>query len=219
MVSITASSESTTEGTTGLLFGDPLMRNAYFVYDLDNYEIAIAQANYNQTGTSDIKPILRGVGLPGVSLTATGMATRLPIPSNSIASGTGGFISQETAPTGIPASAKSPTFSLGIAVATTGSGVSGLLPSSLAGGASSSAVLPSNTAVGTSSIAAPSNSAAATSSVMVPTNTAGTVTTTFVPSATFTGVASGLHSTESIKTTAFLGMLVAAGVFAGMLVL
>ena len=187
------------------------MRNAYFVYDLDNYEIAIAQASYNQTGTSNIQAIPRdkGLPLPGVSITATGTATRLPLPTGKIASGTGGFISQDSAKsTGIPASAGSPTFSLGIVVPTTGSGApDALIPSSVLGG-------------GPSSSAAPlSKTAADTSSVQGPSATAGTKTATFVPSATFTGVASGLHGTESIKITALMGVLVAASVFAGMLLL
>lgn len=126
LVQVMPSTDALTEEVGGLLLGDPLIRNAYVVYDLDNNEISLAQANLNQTG-SNIQVIPAGSGLPGVSVTGTQTATQVPIPTNTATqSGTGGFISNgQATSTGIPKSVPTPTFSLGVRVATTGSGIPG----------------------------------------------------------------------------------------------
>lgn len=127
LVQIGASMETVTEEAGGLLLGDPLMRNAYIVYDLENNEISLAQAKFNQRGTSHIQAIPRGSGLPGVKFTATVTATQLPIPTNTaVQSDTAGFISQGRASsTGIPQSASTAKFSLGVSAPTTGGGAAG----------------------------------------------------------------------------------------------
>ena len=147
LVQVQGASEIVTEESTGLLFGDPFMRNAYIVYDMDNLEISLAQAKFNQSGTSHVHAIPSGSGLPGVSSTATGTASQLPLPTGSIASGTGGFISQGSASsTGIPASAPAGTFSLGASAPTSGSGVAQGQATQTAAGGSSASVAPTASA-------------------------------------------------------------------------
>ena len=55
----------------GVILGDSFMRSGYFVFDIDNNQLAMAQAVINQTSTSNIVAIPSGTGLPGVSSTAT----------------------------------------------------------------------------------------------------------------------------------------------------
>jgi hypothetical protein len=61
----------TSENGNGVILGDSFLRSAYLVYDLENNEIAIAQAVLDATSTSNIQTIPSGTGLPGVSSTAT----------------------------------------------------------------------------------------------------------------------------------------------------
>lgn len=65
-------------GLGGYTLGDPLIRNAYLVYDADNLEIAMAQAVYNKTSSGTIIDIPSGSGLPGVSTTITALPTLVP---------------------------------------------------------------------------------------------------------------------------------------------
>jgi len=53
-----------------VLFGDTFLRSAYVVYDLENLEIALAQAKYG-VQSSNVVNIPSGTGLPGVKSTAT----------------------------------------------------------------------------------------------------------------------------------------------------
>lgn len=59
------------------LLGDPFLRSAYVVYDQENKQIAIAQANFSSTAPPNIQEILPGPkGIPGVSDVMT------PLPFN-----------------------------------------------------------------------------------------------------------------------------------------
>lgn len=52
------------------LLGDTFLRSAYVVYDLDNKEIALAQASLNSTSTS-VTAMSEGSSIPNVASTAT----------------------------------------------------------------------------------------------------------------------------------------------------
>lgn len=56
-----------------VIFGDVVLRSAYIVYDLDNRQIALANANFNPGNNQDIKEITNGTtsNIPGVSRTAS----------------------------------------------------------------------------------------------------------------------------------------------------
>ena len=60
-----------------IILGDTFLRNAYVVFDLDNYQVAIAQARGGQASTSSLEVIPTGTSLPGVSITATATGTQL----------------------------------------------------------------------------------------------------------------------------------------------
>jgi len=98
----------TSENGNGVILGDSFLRSAYVVYDLENNEIAIAQAVLDAISTSNILTIPSGTGLPGVSSTAT-----LILPANSAtatappAGATTAVATETTLP--------SPTFNLGSA--------------------------------------------------------------------------------------------------------
>lgn len=66
-------------GVNGTIFllGDTFMRSAYLVYDVDNLQVAMAQARYN-VDEENIVEIPAGTGLPGVSETASCL---LPTPN------------------------------------------------------------------------------------------------------------------------------------------
>jgi hypothetical protein len=93
------------DGTPNL-FGDTFLRSGYFVYDLDGLQVAIAQTNYNSTGSS-IKEIVTAGSIPGVMSTATGT-----VPTGTAAAAT-------TSPIGTS------TWDLGAATGTASSGSSG----------------------------------------------------------------------------------------------
>ncbi len=105
-----------------ILFGDTFLRSAYVVYDLENLEIAMAQNDFNAASTSSIVMIPSGTGLPGVSNTAT-----LAVPS-SVATAVSTAVPQggqaEASYSGTVFATGTPTFNLGAAVSTTGSGAS-----------------------------------------------------------------------------------------------
>lgn len=131
-VNIGSLSKMETNALDTVILGDSFLRSAYAVYDLDNNEISLAQAKFDQTGTSNIQAIPSGSGLPGVSSTATQLATQFPFPSSlrtqtptggaltATASGASGAETE----TALPASASSPTFSLGVATTSSGAAAS-----------------------------------------------------------------------------------------------
>lgn len=105
-----------------VILGDTFLRNAYIVYDLDNYQVAIAQAQTGQGTTSSIAIIPSGTGLPGVSSTASASGTQLDLAQvTSLATGISAAPSSATS-----VSAPAPTFDLGAGVSsgTLGSGTS-----------------------------------------------------------------------------------------------
>lgn len=57
-------------GSNPILLGDTLLRSAYVVYDLENLQIALAQANWNPSG-SNVVALSSGTGIPGVTSTAS----------------------------------------------------------------------------------------------------------------------------------------------------
>jgi Eukaryotic aspartyl protease len=93
-----------TDLTGSVILGDSFLRGAYVVYDLQNQEIAIAQANLNP-GPENIVAIPSGTGLPGVS--STGL---LPA-ATGVAVATGGAVT--TAISGVVSAPATPTFNLG----------------------------------------------------------------------------------------------------------
>jgi hypothetical protein len=62
----------------GYTLGDPVIRSAYVVYDVDNNEIYFAQAVFDKKGKGNIQEIPAGTGLPGVTSTATATASSIP---------------------------------------------------------------------------------------------------------------------------------------------
>jgi len=118
-------------GVTGpiegqIILGDTFLRNAYVVYDIDNYQVAIAQAAGGKAGTSSIQPIPTGTSIPGVSSTATASGTQLD------------EYAAAATPTGIPVAtghtvtAGSPTFNLGASATASNAQASGGSSSSTA---------------------------------------------------------------------------------------
>jgi hypothetical protein len=98
----------TSENGNGVILGDSFLRSAYLVYDLENNEIAMAQAVLDAISTSNIVTIPSGTGLPGVSSTAT-----LILSDNGAAATAppGGETTAAATETALP----SPTFNLGSA--------------------------------------------------------------------------------------------------------
>jgi hypothetical protein len=98
----------TSENGNGVILGDSFLRSAYVVYDLENNEIAIAQAVLDAISTSNILTIPSGTGLPGVSSTATLI---LPVNSATTTALPAGATTAVATETTLP----SPTFNLGSA--------------------------------------------------------------------------------------------------------
>lgn len=67
------------------IFGDVILRSAYIVYDLDNRQVAIAKANFNPTGASNVREITNGTtnNIPGVARTASAVSSLSSIASAS----------------------------------------------------------------------------------------------------------------------------------------
>lgn len=66
-----------------VLFGDTFLRSAYVVYDLDNNQIALAQTDFNATGSNVVAFASKGAAIPSASiapsqLQVTGTATGIP---------------------------------------------------------------------------------------------------------------------------------------------
>ena len=97
--------------------GDSFMRSGYFVYDLENNVVAIAQANVNAT-SEDITAIPSGTSIPGCSSTNTLVISEAAVQTALGPMETqGGFIRN-----GNPGT---PTFALGSAATATGSSSGG----------------------------------------------------------------------------------------------
>jgi hypothetical protein len=140
-----------TSQADGIVLGDAFLRAAYLVYDLDNNEIAIAQAKLNST-ESNVQAISSGEAVPGVSSTAMATAPVVTYTSpfaaaasTTSAAGSSGTASAASSAStqlpSIPQSAGSPTFSLGVTPSASGSSGAGVsaMSSGSAGGAGASA--------------------------------------------------------------------------------
>lgn len=133
-----------------ILLGDTFLRSAYVVYDLENLQIAMAQAKYGSASTSSLVLIPSGTGLPGVSSTATLAVSS----STAVATATGEPGGQAVASyAGVSGIATgTPTFSgLGTAI------TSGASYTNVAGAAAAAAAEKSGTASG--STASPTSGA------------------------------------------------------------
>lgn len=109
-------------GDIPLLFGDTFMRSAYIVYDLDNLEIGLAQANTNgNSGTGNVKAFSASTGpIPGAKTTVTDVQVTQTFSGSEqpgIIQSTATGVGQETA-------GGSPTFALVTGAAQTSSGSS-----------------------------------------------------------------------------------------------
>lgn len=117
-----------------VVLGDTFLRNAYVVFDLDNYQVAMAQAVVGDTSSSSIQVIPSGTEIPGVSSTATATGTHL----------SGAALT--AIPTAVPAiastdtvfTAPTPTFALGSEATSSGAQGSGLAAATTAGSSGSS---------------------------------------------------------------------------------
>lgn len=84
------------------IFGDVILRSAYIVYDLDNRQIALAQANFSP-GAANIKEITNGTtsNIPGVARTASAISSLSSVTSATAAVHT----SLQSSRTGSPSTA------------------------------------------------------------------------------------------------------------------
>lgn len=102
---------SSGSGAQPILLGDTFLRSAYVVYDLTGNTIALAQTNFNTTGSNVVE--ISGSSIPGATATATAVAvsqtyTGHPLQTNAKTKGG----SQPTGKKG------SPTFNLCVSGAT-----------------------------------------------------------------------------------------------------
>ncbi|KAJ9615549.1 hypothetical protein H2200_001624 [Cladophialophora chaetospira] len=110
-----------------------LLRSAYLVHDLDNNELAIAQARISST-SEKIQVLPSGSGaIPGVVSTDTVTATHAPVPT---APPSGGLFTINPTATAFPSSANQPSFTLDVAGASGGSSTGAAQTASATGGAS-----------------------------------------------------------------------------------
>ena len=128
------------------VLGDSFLRSAYVVYDLDNNQVSLAQANLNSTSES-IQVIPSGTaGLAQASSTAAGTASAYTYDNAAASTAVQTAVSTgSSAQTDVPQSAASPTYS-GIANPSGSSGGSGGAASS--SGAASHMGLVASTPVG-----------------------------------------------------------------------
>lgn len=117
-----------------VILGDTFLRNAYVVYDLDNYQVAIAPAKAGQASTSNIQVISSGTDIPGVSSTASATGTQLA-GAKATELITGISAPASTAQT---VTAPTPTFALGSAATASGAKATGEASSGGSSGSSSS---------------------------------------------------------------------------------
>jgi Eukaryotic aspartyl protease len=98
--------------------GDSFMRSGYFVYDLENHVVAIAQVAANITDEA-ITAIPSGTPIPGCSSTNTLIITETAAPSGD------GAVQTASSSIGASVLPGTPTFALGAAATAGGSGSSG----------------------------------------------------------------------------------------------
>lgn len=115
-------------GEDPILFGDTFLRSAYVVYDLDNNQIALAQARFDVSG-SDIQEFSAGGSIPGVNT----VASQVQVPQTH----SGPLQTQQATRTAtgsvIGGTQRSRTFSLPTATSTTGGGAPGSSQADAAG--------------------------------------------------------------------------------------
>jgi len=99
-----------------VVLGDSFMRSGYFVFDLENNVIAMAQANLNATGSTDIKAILGTADLHASAITTTVAVSVLPSQTTAIINTAD--TASATAAT-VTLSPLTPTFKLGISATAT----------------------------------------------------------------------------------------------------
>ncbi|KIW12658.1 hypothetical protein PV08_09936 [Exophiala spinifera] len=113
----------------GYILGDSFMRSGYFVYDLENNMMAIAQARLNSSEPEKIVAFSNGTDIPGA--TSTNTFTNVPTSSNSVeqpGAKTTSAAASATATGDVPIG--SPTFAIGsvtseLGASSTGSSSSG----------------------------------------------------------------------------------------------
>jgi hypothetical protein len=104
----------------GYTLGDPFLRSAYVVFDVDNNEVYLGQPNRNAAGSNNIQAIPSGSGLPGVSSSATATATLLPTTIDAALSSSlvaAASLAAQPVPTVIPGSAPVASFNAAVASA------------------------------------------------------------------------------------------------------
>jgi hypothetical protein len=96
-------------GDLPVLFGDTFLRSAYVVYDLDNNRIALAQTDFNATGSNVVAFPSQGAAIPSATSAAneaqvTQTATGIPKEGNTVtATGAGGSATYNPYATGLSA--------------------------------------------------------------------------------------------------------------------
>lgn len=96
-------------GSLPVLFGDTFLRSAYAVYDLDNNRIALAQTDFNATGSNIVPFASSGAPIPsateaGSQAEVTQTATGVPkLGVSATATGNVGGIGESTQATGLSA--------------------------------------------------------------------------------------------------------------------
>ena len=96
-------------GDLPVLFGDTFLRSAYVVYDLDNNRIALAQTDFNATGSNVVAFPSQGAAIPSATSAAneaqvTQTATGIPKEGNTVtATGAGASATYNPDATGLSA--------------------------------------------------------------------------------------------------------------------
>lgn len=115
--------QATTANLPNTILGDSFLRNAYVVYDLDNNQISLAQANLDSTSDSIavIPSGTAGVSQASKTATATASAYTFDDVGTATVEQTAAAATSIVAGTNVPQSAASPTYT-GIGSSGTGSG-------------------------------------------------------------------------------------------------
>lgn len=96
-------------GNLPVLFGDTFLRSAYVVYDLDNNRVALAQTDFNATGSNVVAFESGGAAIPSATsapneAAVTQTASGIPkVGITAIATGTGGAATYNPTATGLSA--------------------------------------------------------------------------------------------------------------------
>jgi hypothetical protein len=96
-------------GNDPVLFGDTFLRSAYAVYDLENNRIALAQTDFNATGSNVVAFPSQGAPIPSATSASdeaavTQTATGIPKEGNTVtATGAGGTATYNPTATGLSA--------------------------------------------------------------------------------------------------------------------